>query len=167
MSDPIAILRNNGIQNADIIVRAANKVQLTIYSAATLIQKESMGRNVWGHDPVNTGGAYIKGGIVTPQNYWAYRRSPVAGWQGVGLTQLTYRGYIYQAEKLNPQLGAADPYTNCIVGFQAFLDLWRQANQNVQLAFQRYNGGYSNSSASIAYGKDAMQKRAIWMQRLK
>lgn len=167
MTDPVQVMNQYGLRNADVIVRAANKVGLALYSAATLVQKESNGLNIWGHDPVDTGGTYIKGGPVTQANYWAYRKHPTAGWQGVGLCQLTYKGYIYQTEKINPQLGAADPYTNCVVGFQAFLDLWKQANQNVQLAFQHYNGGTSNSAASIAYGKDAMAKRATWMTRLR
>lgn len=160
MASATEILSANGISNAAIIVQAAGIVGLDIASAAAMVEKETGGRMIWGHDPVDTGGTYTKGGPVTVANYWAYRKSPTAGWQGVGITQLTYKGYIYQAESLNAASGAADPLTNCRVGFAALQDNIRQ--YGLADGARRYNG---SGSAANAYSADFMAKRSVWVTR--
>jgi hypothetical protein len=161
MADAVAVLQQNGLDNAGVIVQAAQAEGLELAKAAVLCQKESNGKNVWGHDAVNTGGCYTKGAPVTVQAYWAYRKSPTAGWQGIGPTQLTYKGFIYQAEAMNPAEGAADPLTNCRIGFRNLVQL--QKAYGDQDGARRYNG---SGSAAEAYGRDFMAKLGTWRQRL-
>jgi len=83
------VLAAHGIQRpAEVVELAAAAAGLDLAAAATLLQKESGGgQNVFGHDPVNTGGFYVKGAEVTEdayKNYKAHRAQ--LGCQGVGPT---------------------------------------------------------------------------------
>lgn len=154
MADTVSILRGAGLAMPEPVITAAGMTGLDLASAAAIAFKESGARMIWGHDGVDPAGTYVKGGPVTVANYWAYRRSPTAGWQGVGIYQLTWKGYIVQAEQLNPQAGAADPVTNCRVGCQALRDLQRQYGE--QDGARAYNG---TNDAAYAYGRDFIAVR--------
>jgi hypothetical protein len=72
----VEVLAANGILRAGEVVELAAAARLELACACVLLVKESGGgRNVWGNDPVPTGGAYDKGGVVTRDNYTAYRRA--------------------------------------------------------------------------------------------
>jgi hypothetical protein len=63
-----------GIQRPDDVVACAASSGLSLAVAASLLEQESGGgRNVWGSDKVDTGGAYVKGAPVTREAYLAYR----------------------------------------------------------------------------------------------
>jgi hypothetical protein len=127
-----------------------------------LLEKESYGgRNVWGSDPVPTAGAYTKGGLVTRENYAAYRAAVkvgTAGRQGVGPTQLTYGPFQDQADLAG---GCWDWRANVLTGFGILASLIRVAGE--QDGFRRYNG---SGDAAQAYGKDAVTKLEVWRRRL-
>jgi hypothetical protein len=151
-----------GILRAPEVVELAAAVGLSLPAAATLLEKESGGgRNVWGSDPVPTGGAYAKGGAVTRENYQAYRRhlaGGTAGAQGVGPCQLTWRGYQDAADRIG---GCWDWRCNVRVGFETLRDLQRQ--HGVRQGFRRYNG---SGPMAEKYADDAMAKLARWTDRL-
>lgn len=76
----------NGVLRAAEVLELAAKAGLELAAAATLLDKESGGgRNVYGHDPVQTGGFYQKGGPVTKAHFAKYRaHRGQLGAQGVG-----------------------------------------------------------------------------------
>jgi hypothetical protein len=154
VADAVTVLRSAELVMPEPVVQAAGIVGLDLASAAAIAFKESRAQMIWGHDGVDPAGTYVKGGPVTAANYWAYRKSPTAGWQGVGIFQLTWKGYIAEAEKLNPTAGAADPVTNCRVGCQALKDLQRQYGE--QDGARAYNG---TNAAAQAYGADFIKVR--------
>lgn len=150
-----------GIQRANDIIEIASQVGLSLPVAVTLVQKESNGRNVWGSDGVSTGGAYVKGGPVTKQNYEAYkalRKAGRIGMQGVGPTQLTW--WEFQ-DRADAQGGCWDYRTNLRVGFEILRDL--QARYGTREGFRRYNG---SGAAAEKYAADAMSKLSSWTSKL-
>lgn len=162
-----------GILRADEVVAAAAAAGLPLAAAAALLEQESAGgHNVWGHDAVATGGAYVKGGPVDEPSYRAYRAALAAGragQQGVGPCQLTARDYQDQADALG---GCWLPVPNMRVGFgllAGYVQRW-----GLGPAFRAYNGGAGTvldparypSPAAHAYERAAMEKYGRWVTRL-
>jgi hypothetical protein len=150
-----------GLGLASEIVEAAQLEGIDLAVAATVIQKESGGRNVWGSDGVSTGGTYIKGTVVTQASYLAYRTAVQAGRigrQGVGPAQCTSAGYQNSADSLG---GCWLPIPNMRSGFRGIQALIRR--YGVRGGFVHYNG---SGPAAEAYANDAMAKYAVWQQRL-
>lgn len=146
---------------ANELVEAAQAEGLDLAVAATVIQKESGGRNVWGSDPGLTGGTYVKGGPVTQANYLAYRarvNARTIGHQGCGPAQLTSAPYQQSGDALG---GCWDPVANMRAGFRGLGALIN--TYGVYEGFVHYNGA---GPAAIAYANDAMSKYAVWQQRL-
>jgi hypothetical protein len=161
-SDLELALTQRGIQRPAMVIEVATRVGLELAVACVILEKESAGgRNVWGHDPVPTDGAYTKGGPVTETNYRAYRRSLAqgrAGAQGVGPCQLTWRGYQDAADEAG---GCWSPRANMTIGFQAIRDLQRA--HGVRKGFRAYNG---SGPAAERYAAAAMVLLARWRERL-
>lgn len=150
-----------GLANPELIVMAATAEGVDLAVAATLIAKESAGRNVWGHDPVETGGAYTKGAEVTRAAYEAYSRLVDSGRikaQGCGPAQLTYRPFQQQADQIG---GCWDPLPNMRIGLRVLRQL--QAQHGTRDGFRRYNG---SGPAAEAYADDAIRRLAAWQARL-
>lgn len=151
-----------GILRAEDVVELARSAALDLPAAAVLLEKESGGgRNVWGSDPVDTGGTYVKGAEVTRAAYEAYRAGRRAGRlsaQGVGPCQLTWSGYQDQADNLG---GCWDWRANVRVGFSTLAGLQRA--HGVRDGFRRYNG---SGPAAERYADDAMARLARWRDRL-
>lgn len=149
-----------GIQRAAEVVETAAAVGLPLTIAASLLEQESGGgRNVWGSDAVQTGGAYIKGAEVTRAAYLAYKaiRGQV-GNQGCGPCQLTATGYQDQADALG---GCWIPRNNMMVGFRAMADLIRQ--HGTPDGLRRYNG---SGPWAEAYREQMLARIAKWAARL-
>lgn len=149
-----------GILRAEQTVAAARAAGLELACAATLLEKESYGgRNVWGSDPVQTGGTYVKGSEVTRAAYLAYKaRRRELGAQGVGPCQLTWPGFQDQADARG---GCWDPAVNMAVGFETLAGLIRA--HGLRDGFRRYNG---SGPAAERYATDALGKLAAWRDRL-
>jgi hypothetical protein len=106
---------------------------------------------------VRTGGAYVKGGEVTRDNYQAYRRARkagTAGAQGVGPCQLTYSPFQDQADAAG---GCWDWRANVLTGFTILAGLIRHAGERD--GFRRYNG---SGPAAERYADDAVARLARW-----
>lgn len=159
---PADLITGAGIERANDIIEVARETGLFLPIAVTLVQKESNGRNVWGADPVATGGTYVKRSVVTREAYEAYRekrRAGLVGMQGVGPTQLTW--WEFQ-DRADAQGGCWDYRTNLRVGFQILADLQRQ--YGVREGFRRYNG---SGPAAEKYADDAMTRLASWTTALR
>ena len=158
MTSDVEILARHGIVNSGAVVSIARSLDLDVALAATLLEKESGGgANVWGRDPVETAGAYVKGGPVTRTNYTAYRAArarKACGQQGCGPTQLTMDAYQLQADAAG---GCWDWAANVRTGLGILAGLIRHAGERD--GFRRYNG---SGPAAEAYGADAMTKAARW-----
>ena len=149
-----------GVLRAAEVVEIAAGAGLELASAATMLEKESGGgRNVWGHDGVNTGGFYLKGAAVTRDAYeaWKPHRSQL-GSQGVGPCQLTYPPLQDQADRLG---GCWDWRVNITVGFRHLAELQRQ--YGIRGGFRRYNG---SGPMAESYADDAMARRSKWLTRI-
>jgi hypothetical protein len=160
MATTADILSRNGIKRAPEVVELAALAGLELAAAATLLQKESGGgANVYGHDPVQTGGFYELGGPVTKTNYKKYKehRSQF-GAQGVGPTQLTFPGFQDRADLRG---GCFDWRVNVLVGFE-ILSGHISAN-GVKKGFRAYNG---SGPAAERYATDALAKLRVWRDRL-
>lgn len=161
MASLASVIAANGLPRGDEIVELAAKAKLELACACTLLQKESGGANIYGHDPVDTGGTYTKGGPVTRENYTAYRAWRKAGsgrLQGVGPGQLTWSGFQDVADSRG---GCWDWRVNAEYSFEILRDLI--ASHGLQDGFRAYNG---TGSAAARYGQDAVEKVNAWRGRL-
>lgn len=159
MTDAATILRQGGngqpgLGLVDELLQACAMTGHEVASAAALTTKETAGRNIWGHDGVDTGGCYDKGGPVTRENYQCVRASRTAGFNGAGPLQLTWVGYWTAADALG---GVWDPLSNYRVGLKALTDLQRQYGD--QDGARAYNG---SNAAARAYGADYVARRVAW-----
>jgi hypothetical protein len=159
--DAVSVLRQYGMGLAEELVHAAQLEGIELAAAATIISMESNGRNVWGSDPVSTGGAYTKGGAVTKTNYLAYRslmKAGKIGRQGCGPAQCTSSGYQDVADALG---GCWDPVANYRSGFRGLQRLI--AAYGTRDGARRYNG---SGPAAERYAATFMARYATWKQRL-
>jgi hypothetical protein len=161
MTDAAAILAQFGNQDPQSTIKAAGLENIELALAAAMLEKESNGRNVWGHDPGSTGGVYVKGAQVTKSAYLAYRALVQAGKiprQGVGPAQCTSAGYQNTADQLG---GCWDPVANMRSGFRGLGALVR--SYGVQQGARRYNG---SGPAAEAYGRAFVARYQVWKSRL-
>jgi hypothetical protein len=154
------VLAAHGILHAAEVVELAAVAGLELAAAATMLEKESGGgRNVFGNDPVKTGGFYVKGGEVTEEAYLKYKAHRTQfGAQGVGPTQLTWSGFQDRADALG---GCYLWNVNASVGFGILAGNIR--SQGVYAGFRAYNGTGAHADD---YAKDAVAKLAVWRSRL-
>lgn len=162
MADALQILRAGGILMPETMIRAAQLEGVSLAVAATILMKETGGgKNIYGHDGVPTGNTYVKGAVVTRDNYLAYR-----GWmrggsgrrQGVGPCQCTSAQYQDVADALG---GCWDPLANMRSGFRGMGALIKA--YGVQQGARRYNG---SGPAAEKYGRDFAARHAPWAERL-
>lgn len=158
-----------GIMRPDDVVSAARNANLDVAHAAVLLAKESFGgRNVWGSDRVDTGGAYVKGADVTPDAYARYidlARRKLIGRQGVGPCQLTASDFQDQADRLG---GCYRWEINTKVGFELLRSLIVRFGERD--GFKAYNGGAGSVGKSVPaadlYAAQAMTLLGTWRLRL-
>jgi peptidoglycan hydrolase-like protein with peptidoglycan-binding domain len=160
MAGTVDVLKQHGTLRPTEVVELAALAGLELAAAATLLQKESGGgANVYGHDGVETGGFYVKGGPVTASNYKKYKahRSQF-GAQGVGPTQLTFPGFQDRADARG---GCFDWRVNALVGFEILSG--NITALGVRKGFRAFNG---SGPAAERYADDAMAKLRVWRDRL-
>jgi hypothetical protein len=118
-------------------------------ACALLMQETGGGRNVYGHDPT----IFIGAGEVTEANYAEYKalRDSTGKSQGVGPTQLTWKGYQDQADALG---GCWKPLINMLVGFGIIVG-YQKAGLSWHETWKRYNG-------SDAYADQMVTRQAQW-----
>lgn len=167
MSTPAEILTAGGLANADLIVQAASTTGLPLAILAAMIEKESGGKNIYGHD---AGGVFSVAGQnveVTQANFTEFRRRVVDGGEksnGVGPSQVTYRGYW----TAYPDYPFWEPLANLKFGATLLLDLLDgdTSDASISSAGAHYNGGTSPNEKAVAYGADLLAKTITWRARL-
>lgn len=154
----IQIAVDYGIENADILAVVCREVGIPFWAACALMEKESMGRNVYGHD---AGGA-LSGfeQPVTRRNFEVFEWLVFDKGQtsnGVGPCQITWKGYF--GAMRDAGLKAWDVHDNMLFGLRL---LWHyyEASESWAVAGQRYNG-------AAAYGRDLAVKVLEWRKRLR
>ena len=184
MATPAEILTAGGLANADLIVQAATATGIPLAIAAAMIQKESGGKNVYGHDgsaetgpgvfstkygPVTINGTtYAQGSDipVTQGNFAEFLRRVTAGEKsnGVGPAQLTYAGYFKQY----PTYEFWDALANIKFGLTIIADYLDgdTSDAAISAAGARYNGGTNPNATAIAYGADLLAKTNAWRAKL-
>lgn len=152
----IEVARDFGLQNAATIAQASEDVGIWFGPACTLFEKESMGRNVYGHDK---GGA-LSGfpGQVNAQNFavfeWLVFDQGMPS-NGVGPSQLTWKGYFtsMKAQGLRPWVA----YDNMLFGLTILNTHYLANDKDWLKAATLYNGATS-------YGEDFVAKLAEWQK---
>ena len=167
MSTPAEILTAGGLANADSIVLAAHQTGVPLEIAAALIEKESGGRNIYGHD---VGGIFAlppgQDLEVTGGNYESFLRRVLAGDQsnGVGPAQITYPGYFRQY----PDYPFWEPLANIRFGLTILSDYLDDdfSDGSISSAGARYNGGTNPGEKALAYGEGLLTKTNTWRAKL-
>lgn len=184
MATPTEILAAGGLVNADLIVQAASATGVPLAIAAAMIQKETGGKNIYGHDgstetgpgvfstkygPVTINGVtYAQGSDipVTQGNFTEFRRRVTAGEKsnGVGPAQLTYAGYFKQA----PDYPFWDALANIRFGLTVLADYLNDdfSDSSISSAGAHYNGGTTPNATALAYGADLLTITTAWRAKL-
>jgi cell wall-associated NlpC family hydrolase len=149
------------LRNPELILQESRKAGLSLPLACALIEQESHGRNVFGHDPTRSIPDEWKGEQVTAARYRHYKRNRQQGlgMQGVGLAQLTWYQYQDRADALG---GCYRPEVNLRVGFSVLRGHVRVLGLRQGIA--RYNG---SGSAAQRYADQVLAKLKVWRRRLR
>jgi hypothetical protein len=152
------------LANADIAAKACREVRLPYFVACALLEQESGGHNVYGHDANGALSGFPFD--VTEGNFQVFEWLVFTKHQtsnGVGPTQITYPGYFTQmAER---RLDPWDPFDNMLFGFELLkgnydrLGSWEKAGSV-------YNGGPKPNADALKYGRDLVAKVTAWKKRL-
>lgn len=147
--------RDFGLQNINALVYAAETTRLSFAACCALLEMESNGRNVFGHD---AGGA-LSGypGTVNKSNYDVFRWMVVDQGMpsnGVGPCQITWWPFFAEMEAKG--LKPWRPEDNMLFGF-GLMKTYRRGN-TWEEAGRRYNG-------SPVYGKRFAAKVKEWQKR--
>lgn len=152
------------LSNVEAIAAACDKTGARFYIACAMIQKESGGRNVYGHD---VGGALSGfGKEVNQGNYevfeWLVQTKGQAS-NGVGPAQITWKGFFVEmrAKGLKPWA----PADNILFGVDLLNGYYRAARDELHMdvwdairhAGRRYNG-------SIVYGDSLVAVARTWRE---
>lgn len=163
-SEKIAAAREQGlVQDVNSVVAAAEWAQVPFAVALALVEQESHGRNVYGHDK---GGTFE--GLpfaVTRDNFrvfWWLVNTKGQKSNGVGPLQITYPGLLKQMinEGLSPWL----PEQNIYFGLRLLKELKAKYNVNWVLAAGHYNGG---NTPNMAYAAQFEAKLKTWRKLFK
>lgn len=163
MARAVDIIAANGVENAASIVRACKRLGLEIAIGAAVIQKESNGANIYGHD---RGGVFSTAALgkpadnlVTEDNFRDFRRRINQSGSisnGVGPAQITWKGYFPDAEAKGYKLWQAED--NIRYGLNLFAGHLRGSGDIVE-AGRAYNGARQ-------YGVDLAEMVGAWRNRL-
>lgn len=163
------------VQNATAAAHACRKAGIPYFVALALLEKESGGRNIYGHDKggVNT----IKGDMpVTERNFLLFLVRVMNGEtsNGVGPLQITYAGELkkgghrdggYFRQMAEQNLCPWIPEDNMLFGFKILAEHYK-ATGSWEAAGARYNGGSRPNATALAYGRDLADKASAWKVRL-
>jgi hypothetical protein len=148
-----------GLINVAALARACDAYDFPFFLACTILQKETGGANVFGHDK---GGAMYGAGEVTEAKYREFRRLIDSGQtsNGVGPMQITWKGYfpVMEADGLKPWL-AADNILFGVGILSRSLKRGLEQGLTLEKAFWQAAKSY-NGNAS--YADDAIIKARTW-----
>lgn len=187
MTDPrIAVMTRHGLDNAADIHAAAEVTGVPLRYAAALFEKESGGRNIYGHD---WGGALSTVGQsvtvcgvkyplgsdipVTAANFGIFLIQLYNGRisNGVGPGQITYAGELpdgrsggYFRLMLEDGLLPWVPLDNMTFALRE-LKARFDTSQRWREAGARYNGGSRPGARAYEYADDLVAKARVWRKR--
>jgi hypothetical protein len=149
-----AVARMRSLEHAPAVFTAAERAKLPLAAACALLEKESGGANVWGHDP---GGVFCGlSGEVTRELFraflWEIRHNNRQS-NGVGPCQITYKGHFDVMEQRG--LLAWVPRDNMTYGFELLKAEYDSHDHSWVAAGTAYNG-------AVAYGEDLAAKVKTW-----
>jgi hypothetical protein len=163
-----AIAKSHGLQNSLRALWEAREVGISPSLALAMLEQESMGKNLWGHDPtIFIGGRDTRNGkswgpVVNRKAYEEYRRQRRASgnrlMQGVGPLQLTWWEFQDGADKLG---GAWLPKYNLRYGYGRLAKLIEE--HGIWDGVRRYNGSGPNAEA---YKQSVKARTSKWHTRL-
>lgn len=189
----VEILTANGMSNAPSIVIAASEQGVELAIAAAFAEQESNGHMVYGHDyagtystnpnaydvPADIGGLTkhpLGSNIpVTSANYWGtdtirgfYNRVIIDGGKsnGVGIFQLTYRGFLVEARNLGFDLSI--PLHNCRYGLKLIGGYLRglTTDDQIKRAACHYNTGSEAGYETQWYAIQVLDRVRKWRKLL-
>jgi hypothetical protein len=153
-----------GIANAWDFARACARTGLPFYLGLAILDKESRGRNVYGHD---VGGAMSGAGEVTEANYREFRRLVDAGHKsnGVGPMQITYRGYFPMAdnEGLRLWVPAENMLFGCRILARALTVQLAKGKPLADAFWETARAWNAGATGGQAYAHDALSKARTWL----
>jgi hypothetical protein len=153
------IARRAGIRNALAVVQEAHAAGVPVSLALAVVEQESGGRNVFGHDPTSSVPAGWKGGRVTRARYLQYKRNRASGgMQGVGPFQLTWWEFQDRADLMG---GCWVPRNNIRVGLQILRANIAKHGRFAGIA--AYNG---SGDAAQNYARSVEARASVWRRRL-
>lgn len=164
-TDAVAVAKRY-LVNVDVAWKVCQETDTPFYIMCALLEKESMGKNIYGHD---VGGYFSRPGewLVTEANFKEfYQKVVVEGRRsnGVGPMQITYRGFFPQMKEQG--LRAWVPYDNMLFGIRLFMGYYRHfrdiglsEREAIKRAGVRYNG-------ATAYGDRLLAIADKWRTRL-
>jgi hypothetical protein len=160
----IAVAKDTGLSNVEAIAAAANKTKCPFYLALAMIERESNGKNIYGHDK---GGALAGFPLeVNEGNYRVFKWMIDSGYtsNGVGPAQLTYKGFFDAMEGRGQKPWVAAESTT--YGVQLLFGYYKQAradglgiHDSIKKAGTRYNG-------AAAYGDGLLKGALKWKERV-
>ena len=161
----VLVAAKAGIRNAEAARRAAARAGIPFWAACALLEKESHGRNVYGHDK----GAERPAEYVTKANFEPFYQRVLNGAlsNGVGPCQITWAGSVkngkrdggYFREMLSEGLRPWHVGDNMFFGFRLLRRHYTANGDSWEKAGTRYNGRES-------YGADFLAKVKEWRARL-
>lgn len=180
-------LASRTLANADAAALACRRAGVSYAVACALMEKESGGRNIYGHDvggalstasgPVTVAGVTYPKGADIPVgrlNFGVFLLMIGAGARsnGVGPCQITYAGDLpdgrtggYFRQMLDDEgLDPADPVDNVVKGLTTLGRLHDQYG-SWATAGAVYNGGSHPSDRAVAYGIDLARRINAWRDR--
>lgn len=153
-----------GTSHGTEIYEEADRAGLHLAAACALVEQESNGRNIFGCDlGPRTTVPFCRQEVTKERVQQLVRHIRAGGTSnGVGLTQLTWRDFIYEAESLG---GAHIPRNQLRVGFKllaSYIERYGEPD-----CWGAYNAGERNrASVRATYSTSCMRKRDAWRQRL-
>lgn len=156
-----ALVTHAGIRNVDAIAEGSLRSGLQFYATIALVEGESRGKNIYGHDQGGFDSGY-KELEVTLLNWHKFYAAVVVNnyrSNGVGPAQITYRGYFDQmlAQNLKPW----DPADNITFGATLMKGNRDRVHSNWAEAGTLYNAGNLKSGVN-KYGRDYAARVAKW-----
>jgi hypothetical protein len=156
----LEVLQDHDVLKPRVVIEEAKRAGLPLRYALAMLQKETgiPQHNIFGGDygPAYKGRPPFYHDNVTEKRVKALLNQPKNN--GVGWTQLTFRPFVVEAEKLG---GAHRPRFQMRVGFKVLEGLMDQFGP--QQGFARYNG---SGPAAQVYGQEAMKIANTWGKRL-
>jgi hypothetical protein len=141
------------------LLETCHATGLAISDALALIEGESRGQNVFGHDDTASIPESWKGSRVTWAKYRYYKlRRKSKGAQGVGPCQLTWPGYQDQADAAG---GCHKPGPNMLIGF-------RILHTNIAAHGREHGAAAYNGTgpAASTYGRLFVDRQRAWHERI-